>query len=325
MNLEELNAVTIKDSSLPPNITEFTSDFVGYSMYGLFDLFSGFDARWVAALSRPMQAFHSPAGARQQVTLVQGHTNSVQEFQRSVDHGLQHVRDFARAFIDDCGLKGPPTRYDNVEIYPGIRKFVWEYVVRMDLLLASLITVGITASGAKAILGAFKMKIVGTMVSYEGWSMDNTMVSKILNWPIPTSLTLLRGFLGTAGVGCRWIKGFSLVAKPLTVLLRGTDDSVFQMSTEAIEAFESLKHLVSTAPVIIVIDYTLAQTVLRKALRKSDEGLVVVATDGCSSGAGWAVYQYRESQKRPAGFGSCTFNEQEQNYGQPKSELYAVY
>ncbi|KAJ3831060.1 hypothetical protein F5878DRAFT_647978, partial [Lentinula raphanica] len=72
------------------------------------------------------------------------------------------------------------------------------------------------------------------------------------------------------------------------------------------------------------IDYDTAKKIMRKP-RKSDKGLVVVAVDGCYSGAGWGMYQIREKLKRPAGFGSCTFNEREQNYGQPKSELYSVF
>ncbi len=30
-------------------------------------------------------------------------------------------------FLDDCGIKGPKTRYDDVEITPEVRKFVLEH------------------------------------------------------------------------------------------------------------------------------------------------------------------------------------------------------
>ncbi|THU84065.1 hypothetical protein K435DRAFT_561754, partial [Dendrothele bispora CBS 962.96] len=45
INLEELNSVTVQDSSLPPNpnVNDFAEDFIGHAMYGLFDLFSGFN------------------------------------------------------------------------------------------------------------------------------------------------------------------------------------------------------------------------------------------------------------------------------------------
>ena len=159
INLEPLNAVTIQDASLLPNVNEFAEWFLGYSMYGLYDLFSGFDARWVAVSSRPLQAFHSPVGPRQQATLVQGYTNSVQEFQRATKHTLKSVSDIADNFIDDCGVVGPRSRYDDQPIpkNPNIRRFVWEYIQNVDRVLAALIQGGITASGTKAVLAALRL------------------------------------------------------------------------------------------------------------------------------------------------------------------------
>ncbi|KAJ3749853.1 hypothetical protein DFH05DRAFT_1362758, partial [Lentinula detonsa] len=43
VDMQPLNAVTIRDSSLVPNLNEFAESFLGHSMYGLFDLYSGFD------------------------------------------------------------------------------------------------------------------------------------------------------------------------------------------------------------------------------------------------------------------------------------------
>ena len=81
INLEELNVVTIQDSLLPPNVNDFAESFLRYSLYGLLDLFSGFDVQWVSVKSLPLQVFHTPIGPKQQMTIVQGYTNSVQEFQ----------------------------------------------------------------------------------------------------------------------------------------------------------------------------------------------------------------------------------------------------
>ncbi|KAJ7194444.1 hypothetical protein GGX14DRAFT_306776, partial [Mycena pura] len=43
LNLEPLNAVTIQDAAMVDNINEFAESFVGYAIYGIADLFSGFD------------------------------------------------------------------------------------------------------------------------------------------------------------------------------------------------------------------------------------------------------------------------------------------
>ncbi|KAJ7182566.1 hypothetical protein C8R43DRAFT_834143, partial [Mycena crocata] len=43
LNLEPLNAISIQDAAIISNVNDFAESFVGYSMYGLADLFSGFD------------------------------------------------------------------------------------------------------------------------------------------------------------------------------------------------------------------------------------------------------------------------------------------
>ncbi len=95
------------------------------------------------------------------------------------------------------------------------------------------------------------------------------------------------------------------------------------MSIEAIQAQEELKFRLSRAPVLAKIDYMMAKAIHRKW--DSDEGLIIVGVDSSWMGAGWAVYQVQENVKHPAIFGSCTFNECEQNYGQPKTEVYGVF
>ena len=91
IDMQPLNVVTIRDSALPPNINEFAESFLGFSAYGLYDLYSGFDTHRVGIFSRPKQAFNSPIGPRQQTTLVQGYMNSVQEFQRCIKHVLNKI------------------------------------------------------------------------------------------------------------------------------------------------------------------------------------------------------------------------------------------
>jgi hypothetical protein len=227
------------------------------------------------------------------------------------------------AFIDDITVKGPRSDYNNEEIAPGIRRFVYEYLTTLDRILVRFITAGITASGWKFILATPKLGIVGTTVSKEGWHLGHGLVNKILNWPVPTCVTDVRGFLGTAGVGRKWIKGFSIIAKPLTLLTRGTERE-FLFDEEAQEAQEKLKALVSTAPVLVRLNYEAARLIVCPP-RESDHGLVIVAVDSSVHGAGWVMYQQDGEEKHPVLFGSCTFSETESRYSQPKCELYGVF
>ncbi|KAL1938197.1 hypothetical protein VTO73DRAFT_11841 [Trametes versicolor] len=323
-DLQDLNAITIRDSALPPRPDDFAESFVGRAIYGVADLFSGYDARTLHPRSRDLTTFQCMDDSARCTCLPQGAANAVVDFGRCTKHTLLDEPD-AAAFVDDCGIKGPTSRY-NEEVLsdnPGIRRFVYEYATTFDRVFRRFELAGVTASGTKLVLAAPQVQIVGLVVSLEGWHLCHGVINKVLKWPYPSTLTEVRSFLGIAGVGRRWIKGFSLVAKPLTLLCRSSED-VFVLPRDARDAIDALKDLVSSAPVLKAIDYDAARSI-HPPLTPPMDGLVVVGVDSSIYGAGWVLYQYHGSVRHPALFGSCTFTAPESRYSQPKIELYGVF
>ena len=327
-DVQELNRVTVRDAGLPPRTDDFAESFIGHVIYGLADLFSGYDGRRLAVASRPLTTFSSLIGPHRSCVLPQGATNSLPEFQRCTTHTLQdEIPKNGGVFVDDVGLKGPTSTYNDEEIAPGIRRFVFEYAIIFDRFLARFIEAGITASGKKLVLATPRLHIVGTIVSKEGWHLEHGLVTKILNWGPLTSVTDVRSFLGTAGVGRKWIRGFSLIAKPLTLLTRLAVQREFYFSPEAEAAQTELKRLISTAPVLTKLDYDAAKRMTHLDIlpRSTEHGLVIVGIDSCQNGTGWILFQMIEKEKHPVIFGSCTFNDTESRYSQAKLELYGVF
>jgi len=260
--------------------------------------------------------------------LPQGATNSLPEFQCCTTHTLQEeIPKNGGVFIDDVGLKGPKSTYGGEEVAPGIRRFVFEYATIFDRFLTCFIKAGITASGTKLVLATPCLHIVGTIVSKDGWHLEHGLVTKILNWGPLTSITDVRSFLGTAGVGRKWIRGFSLIAKPLTQLTCIAVQREFYFSPEAEAAQNELKCLISMAPVLVKLDYDAAKqmTHLDRLPQASDHGLVIIGIDSCQNGTGWILFQMVEKEKHLVIFGSCTFNDTESRYSQAKLELYGVF
>ncbi|GMI70627.1 hypothetical protein HRI_000732000 [Hibiscus trionum] len=76
------------------------------------------------------------------------------------------------------------------------------------------------ANMKKCCFGAEEIEYLGYVISKGVIAIDKTKVESILQWPIPNSLKELRGFLGLSGYYRRFIKGYGLIAKPLTNQLK---------------------------------------------------------------------------------------------------------
>jgi hypothetical protein len=63
---------------------------------------------------------------------------------------------------------------------------------------------------------------LGHIISGEGLHPDPAKLAGIREWPVPTSLTKLRSFLGFLNYYRRFIPSFSNIARPLNELLRKT-------------------------------------------------------------------------------------------------------
>ena len=86
------------------------------------------------------------------------------------------------------------------------------------------------------------------MLSAEGIAVGPSKVEEVLNWKAPTTVHQVCSFLGLAGYYRRFIPNFSRIAKPITGLLK--NQTKFVWSTECEEAFQTLKKLLTTAPVL---------------------------------------------------------------------------
>ncbi|WVZ10596.1 hypothetical protein V8G54_015126 [Vigna mungo] len=98
-----------------------------------------------------------------------------------------------------------------------------------------------------------KVKYLGHVVSAGSVGPDSSKIEAMLQWPPPTSVRALKGFLGLTGFYRKFIKGYSALASPLTDLLR---KDAFQWSPEAQTTFDKLKHVMSTAPVLALPDFS---------------------------------------------------------------------
>nr|GFC84350.1 putative reverse transcriptase domain-containing protein [Tanacetum cinerariifolium] len=93
-----------------------------------------------------------------------------------------------------------------------------------------------------------QVAFLGHIVSADGITMDPAKVEAITKWPRPTTVTEVRSFLGLAGYYRRFVEGFSLLALPLTKLMRNGEKFVWNEERE--KSFEELKRRLVSSPVL---------------------------------------------------------------------------
>ena len=82
--------------------------------------------------------------------------------------------------------------------------------------------------------------------------MEPEKVKAIMEWEAPRSTRGVRAFVGFANYYRRFIHGFSILVAPLTELTKkGTP---FKWGPEAQQAFEKLKAMFVTAPILAQFD-----------------------------------------------------------------------
>lgn len=95
-------------------------------------------------------------------------------------------------------------------------KFLLEQLQHLRTLCEVLCQCKLYAKESQCIFGTEEIRYLGHKISKEGVDVDQQKIQGVMNWPTPTSLKALRGFLGFTGYYQKFIKGHGSIAGPLT-------------------------------------------------------------------------------------------------------------
>jgi hypothetical protein len=318
-DLQPLNAVTIRDSSLPPFVKQLAESFAGYMVYGMMDLYSGYDQCMLHEESRDLTTFGTPLGPHRLTTLPQGHANAVQVYQGDTTFILQdEIPDYTLPFIDDVPVKSVKMRYqrtngsyETIAQNPGICRFIWEHCIVINHILQRLENVGVMVSTTKFVLAAPTAIIIRHKCTFEGHIPEDSKVQKIRDWPECRTITQVCSFLGTCGVLGIFIRNFSKIAHPLINLTH--KNVAFEWGEEQQVAMQTLKDTILESPALRTIDYECRRE-------------VILAVDTSNITVGYILLQVRKDGKHyPSHFGSISLTEVESCDSQAKLELYGLF
>ncbi len=302
-----LNQRTVKDAYALPRIDEVLDALAGAKYYTVLDMKSGYYQVEVAEEHKDRTAFSvGPLGFYEHNRLPFGLSNAPATYQRLMED-----------CFGDLNTKICFIYLDDVIIFSDSYE---QHIERLELVFLKLRQCGLKLSPKKCSFLKDKVKYVGHIVSSEGIEADPAKIEKVVNWPRPVNAEEVRQFLGFAGYYRRFVANFSAVARPLTDIMPTTapkkrrsksspSPRVWHWGPEQEEAFQSLKDILSSPPVLGFPDFT----------RPFE-----LHVDACQKGLGAVLCQEQDGRKRVIYYASRGLSKTEQHYPAHKLEFLSL-
>ena len=224
-----------------------------------------------------------------------GMTNSLATFQAMMNEILRNLINEGKvaAFVDDVLVE--------TETEEGHDEIVKEILRRLE-------ENNLYIKPEKCMWKVRKIRFLGVVIGSNGIEMEKEKVNGVLSWPQPKNVKDIRKFLGLANYYRRFIKDFARVARPINMLTR--KDVKWQWGVEQQKAFDELKEMFTTKPVLAALD-------LDKEFRV-EANVSNYATGGVLS------MKCSDEIWRPVAFISKSLSDTERNYKIHNKKMLAV-
>ncbi|KAL0378461.1 UNVERIFIED_CONTAM: Transposon Ty3-G Gag-Pol polyprotein [Sesamum radiatum] len=260
IDYRQLNRVTVKNKYPLPRIDDLLDQLKGATTFSKIDLRSGYWQLRIAEKDIPKTAFRTRYGHYEFLVMPFGLTNAPAAFMALMNRTFHKYLDqFVIVFIDD------------ILVYS---RSMEEHEQHLRIVLQILKEKELYAKLSKCEFWINQVVFLGHVISGDGVMPDPAKVKAIMEWRVPKNATEVRSFLGLAGYYRRFVEGFSIIAGPLTKLLR--KGVVFQWTEQCQRSFDELKKRLTSTPILVL---------------PSGSGGYVVYTDASKQGLGCVLMQ----------------------------------
>ena len=238
-------------------------------------------------------AFITRRGAFKFKTMPFGLCNAGATFQRLMDLVLTGLN------LDICVVY-----LDDIVIFSTTPE---EHLDRLVQVLERLKQANLKLKPSKCKLMQKQVVFLGHIISGEGIATDPEKTRLVEEWPAPTNLKQLRGYLGLTGYYRRFVQDYAKIAAPLNYLTRKNQS--FTWTEKCQEAFEELKKRLVSPPILAM---------------PNDDGPFVLDCDACDTSIGSVLSQVQKGEERVIAYAGRILTRSELNYCVTRKELLAV-
>lgn len=294
VDYRQLNSITKKDRYPLPLIDNLLDRLKTAKIFTALDLRGAYNLIRVKKGDEWKTSFRTRYGQYEYLVMPFGLTNAPAVFQRLMNDIFQQYLDrFILIYLDDILIYS-----ENEEQHIEHVRIVFELLLKNQLY----------CKFTKCEFHVDSVEFLGYIVSNNGLQMNPKKIEVILNWKQPTNRLEVMSFIGFANYYRRFIRDFAKIARPLHVLTKKESD--FMWNESAAEAFQTLKHRFTTAPILVYADVN---------------KVFVIETDASDFAVGCVLSQHDdENVLHPVAFYSKKLNDVERRWPVHDKELYGI-
>lgn len=291
VDYRRLNEQTKSDKFPLPNIEELFSKLQGNNYFSTLDLTSGYHQILMEPNSVEKTAFSTSDGHYEFLRMPFGLKNAPATFQRMINNVLKQEisNNTALVYLDD------------IIVYSKTKQ---DHINKLQQVFESLRKANLKVNKNKCVFMQEEIEFLGHVLNKDGLKPNQKKIEAIRNYPMPTTLRQLRGFLGLIGYYRKFVPNLSGITKPLTEATK--KDAVINPNDKRYkEAFHTCKNLLINAPILAFPDF---------------KKTFIITTDASDVALGAVLSQ----DNHPIAYASRTLSETERKYNTTEKELLGV-